>query len=170
MSLLSGTSGGTTTGTTSTEKTDDAGKVGAELESLASTTFDDLAVGDDDFSESDDLSSVIQALQSRGLRLPSSDLNVTEFQQRQPIAAFKNREIARFAFAGFEFREGMLYVYTADEYVRFVEALNGLPLVEQSNIVAIDLEALARVESPVKRNIARGSLGTTNIVDPRVIK
>lgn len=126
--------------------------------------------GSTEYDSASELDDVIKALTERGLRLPSSDIGQTEIVQRKPIAAFKNREISRFAFAGFEFRDHMLYIYTAADYARFVEALNELPPIEAGYIVSINLEALAALESPVKPVAVRGVTATANIIDPRAVK
>lgn len=89
-------------------------------------------------------------------------------EELKPVAAYKHREVNHFKVGPFEFRRHILEIMTDEAHDAFLQLYQGLSPRDQNAIVEYDIEAAARVEKPVQ--VTRGSLGTDNIKDPKLIQ
>lgn len=159
-------------------KAEDTGAVGesintAQASDAAAQTSDGTGAGRADNAglqsfftdvDKDDLKSTT-SLKRPGKDVPKTEADVDELK---PIAAYKHRAVRHFKVGPFEFRNHILELYSEDQHNAFLYLYNGLEPRDQAEIVEYDFEAAARVERPV--NVARGSLGTDSIKDPKVVK
>lgn len=101
-------------------------------------------------------------------RRPGKASDSASTDELKPVAAYKHREVNHFKVGPFEFRRHILEIYSDEAHDRFLELYQGLTPRDQNAIVEYDIEAAARVEKPVQ--VARGSLGTDNIKDPKLVQ
>ena len=87
----------------------------------------------------------------------------------QIVAAYKHKAVRHFKVGPFEFQNHILYLTSEDAHEEFLDAWGGLQPRDQNEIVQYDWEAAARVEQPVNRSAARGSMSTRDIKDAKTI-
>lgn len=106
--------------------------------------------------------------QKANFKRPGKATQATSLEELKPVAAYKHREVNHFKVGPFEFRRHILEIMTDEAHDAFLQLYQGLSPRDQNAIVEYDIEAAARVEKPVQ--VARGSLGTDNIKDPKLIQ
>ena len=106
--------------------------------------------------------------QRANFKRPGKATQETTLEELKPVAAYKHREVNHFKVGPFEFRRHILEIMTDEAHDAFLQLYQGLSPRDQNAIVEYDIEAAARVEKPVQ--VARGSLGTGDIKDPKLIQ
>lgn len=86
----------------------------------------------------------------------------------KPVGAYKHRSVRHFVVGGFEFKNNVLLIYTAEANERFLDLYDQLEERDKNAIVEYDWEAAQRVEQPVM--VARGAMASSRIKDAKVIK
>jgi hypothetical protein len=88
---------------------------------------------------------------------------------KEPIAAFRHKQVRLFQVGQFVFYDSILYIYTMEELELFAELYKTLGGQDKVNIVAYNWQAAAAVESDASSAI-RGMLTSRSIKDPKSIK
>jgi hypothetical protein len=87
---------------------------------------------------------------------------------KEPLVAFKHKQVKLFQVGDFVFYDGILYIYSEEDLEKFAELYKGLGGPDKINIVAYDWKAAASIESDASTAI-RGMLTSKSIKDPKKI-
>lgn len=98
----------------------------------------------------------------------AEDAGEVEAEVIEPVGAYKHRSVRHFVVGGFEFKNNILLIYTAEANERFLDLYDQLEARDKNAIVEYDWKAAQRVEQPVM--VARGAMATSRIKDSKVVK